>query len=207
VARGDVIVIRHADDLVVGFENWAEVQRFLEEFRKRLAKLGLEAHAEKTQLIEFGRFAAQNGKQRGEGKPATFTFLGFTYLCGKRQNGAFSVWRVTAKKRMMVKLRAIKAELRRRMHESVASVGERVQQVTLGYYRYHAVPGNTERLHVQRLRRLPRLVLCRRGPLGRATWDRLTPIFERWIPELRILHPYPLDPLERFVATHPRWKP
>jgi len=206
VARGDVLVVRYADDLVVGFESRAEAQRFLEEFRERLAKFGLELHAEKTRLIEFGRFAAQDRKQRGEGKPETFTFLGFTHFCGKRQNGAFIVWRVTAKKRMVAKLRAVKAELRRRMHEPVALVGDWLQRVTLGYYRYHAVPGNIARLHVfaQRLRHLWRLVLGRRSQRGRAIWDRLTPIFERWIPEPRILHPYPL---ERFVATHPRWEP
>ncbi len=206
VARGDVIVVRYADDLVVGFESRAEAQRFLEEFRERLAKFGLELHAEKTRLIEFGRFAAQDREQRGEGKPETFTFMGFTHFCGKRRNGAFIVWRITAKKRMVAKLRAIKAELRHRMHEPVASVGEWLQRVTLGYYRYHAVPGNIDRLNIfaQRLRRLWRLTLSRRSQRGRAMWDRLTPIFQRWIPAPRVLHPYPL---ERFVATHPRWEP
>ena len=206
VARGDVIVVRYADDLVVGFESRAEAQRFLEEFRERLAKFGMELHAEKTRLIEFGRFAAQDREQRGEGKPETFTFLGFTHFCGKRRNGAFIVWRITAKKRMVAKLRAIKAELRHRMHEPVASVGEWLQRVTLGYYRYHAVPGNIDRLNIfaQRLRRLWRLTLSRRSHRGRAMWDRLTPIFQRWIPAPRVLHPYPL---ERFVATHPRWEP
>jgi RNA-directed DNA polymerase len=206
VARGDVIVVRYADDLVVGFQSRAEAERFLEEFRERLARFGLELHAEKTRLIEFGRFAAQDRKQRGAGKPETFTFLGFTHFCGKRRNGAFIVWRVTAKKRMVAKLRAIKAELRRRMHEPVASVGEWLRSVTLGYYRYHAVPGNIDRLNVfaQRLRRQWRFVLCRRSQRGRAIWDRLTPIFERWIPAPRVLHPYPL---ERFLATHPRWEP
>ena len=143
VAKGDVIVVRYADDLVVGFENRAEAERFLAEFRERLAKFGLELHAEKTRLIEFGRFAASNRKRRGEGKPETFTFLGFTHYCGKqRSNGAFIVWRETAKKRMVAKLRAIKAELRRRMHEPTASVGEWLKKVVMGYYRYHAVPGS-----------------------------------------------------------------
>jgi len=124
VARGDVIVVRYADDLVVGFENGAEAERFLEAFKERLAKFGLELNAEKTRLIEFGRFAAPNREQRGEGKPETFTFLGFTHYCGKRRcNGAFIVWRKTAKKRMVAKLRAIKAELRYRMHEPIGSVG------------------------------------------------------------------------------------
>ena len=112
VARGDVIVVRYADDLVVGFESRAEAERFLEEFRERLAKFGLELHAEKTRLIEFGRFAEQNRKRRGEGKPETFTFLGFTHYCGKRRSdGSFIVWRKTASKRMVAKLRVLKAAL------------------------------------------------------------------------------------------------
>jgi RNA-directed DNA polymerase len=124
VAQGDVIVVRYADDLVVGFESRAEAERFLEEFRERLLKFGLELHAEKTRLIEFGRFAAQSREQRGEGKPETFTFLGFTHYCGKRRkDGAFIVWRETAKKRLVAKLQAIKTELKRRRHEPVASVG------------------------------------------------------------------------------------
>jgi len=132
-----------ATHLVVGFENRAEAERFLEAFKERLAKFGLELNAEKTRLIEFGRFAAPNREQRGEGKPETFTFLGFTHYCGKRRgNGAFIVWRKTAKKRMVAKLRAIKAELRYRMHEPIASVGAWLQKVVVGYYQYHAVPGN-----------------------------------------------------------------
>src|SRR6478736_6135619 len=140
VARGDVIVVRYADDLVVGFENRAEAERFLAEFRERLAKFGLELHAEKTRLIEFGRFAASNRKRRGEGKPETFTFLGFTHYCGKRRSdGSFIVWRKTASKRMVAKLRAIKAKLIRRKHDPPAQVGEWLQKVALGYYQYHAV--------------------------------------------------------------------
>ena len=110
VAKGDVIVVRYADDLVVGFEDRMEAERFLAAFRERLAKFGLELHAEKTRLIEFGRYAAQDRQRRGEGKPDTFTFLGFTHFCGmSRNNGTFLVWRKTAKKRMVAKLRAIKA--------------------------------------------------------------------------------------------------
>jgi RNA-directed DNA polymerase len=207
VAKGDVIVVRYADDLVVGFEHRAEAERFLKEFRERLAKFGLELHPEKTRLIEFGRFAARNRKQRGEGKPETFTFLGFTHYCGKRRsNGTFIVWRETAKKRMVAKLLAIKAELRRRMHEPVASVGEWLQKVALGYYQYHAVPGNLDHLRVfmHRLRRLWRMVLLRRSQRNRASWDRLNPILDRWIPVPRVLHPYPTT---RFDATHPRREP
>ena len=180
--------------------------QFLKAFQERLAKFGLELNMEKTRLIEFGRFAAQDRKRRGEGKPETFTFLGFTHDCGQRRNGAFIVWRVTAKKRMVAKLRQIKAELRYRMHDPVASVGEWLKRVTLGYYNYYAVPGNIDRLNIfaQRLRRLWRLILSRRSQRGRAAWDRMTPIFQRWIPAPRVLHPYPF---ERFVATHPRWEP
>src|ERR1700726_917061 len=122
VAQGDVIVVRYADDLVVGFERRAEAERFLEEFRERLAKFGLELNAEKTRLIEFGRFATQNRARRGEGKPETFTFLGFTHYCGKRRkDGAFIVWRETAKKRLVAKLQVVKMELKRRRHEPIAS--------------------------------------------------------------------------------------
>src|SRR5207245_2924701 len=128
VAKGDIIVVRYADDLVVGFESRAEAERFLNEFRERLAKFGLELHSEKTRLIEFGRFAALNRKQRGEGKLETFTFLGFTHYCGKRQNGAFTVWRETAKKPMV-----------HRRHEPLPSVGAWLRKVISGYYQYHAV--------------------------------------------------------------------
>src|SRR4029453_10416317 len=139
VARGDVIVVRYADDLVVGFESRAEAERFLEEFRERLAKFGLELHAEKTRLVEFGGFSKKNRKQSGKGKPKTFPFLGFTHYCGKRRkDGTFIVRRKTMRKRMVAKLRFIQAELRYRMHEPIASIGEWVQKVVSGYYRYHA---------------------------------------------------------------------
>ncbi len=206
-AKGDVIVVRYADDLVVGFQSRAEAERFLEEFRARLAKFGLELHADKTRLIEFGRFAAQNRKQRGKGKPETFTFLGFTHYCGRRRStGSFIVWRQTAKKRMTAKLLAIKTELRCRMHQPSSQVGEWVQKVVRGYFQYHAIPGNSRQLEVfvHRLRRLWRRVLFQRSQNGRKSWQRLSPLFNRWIPEPRVLHPYPE---QRFAATHPRWEP
>jgi RNA-directed DNA polymerase len=206
-AGGEVIIVRYADDLVVGFESRAEAERFGKAFQERLAKFGLELNAEKTRLIEFGRFAAQDRKQRGEGKPETFTFLGFTHYCGKRRgNGAFIVWRKTAKKRMVAKLRAIKAELRNRRHEPVASTGAWLQKVVLGYSQYHAVPGNLDSMRIfrQRLARLWRTALSRRSQRGTLRWDQFTKIFNHWIPLPRVLHPYPL---ERFRATHPRWKP
>ena len=135
VAQGDVIVVRYADDFVVGFQHRAEAERFWAELQERLAKFGLELHAEKTRLIEFGRFAAQNRKQRGKGKPETFTFLGFTHYCGTRKsNGTFIVWRKTAKKRMVAKLHQLKAVLRRWMHAPTAQVGAWLKKVVLGYY-------------------------------------------------------------------------
>ena len=206
VATGDVIVVRYADDLVVGFEHRTEAEQFLKAFRDRLAKFGLELHPEKTRLIEFGRFAARNREKHGEEKPETFTFLGFTHYCGKRRsNGAFIVWRKTAKKRMVAKLQAIKAELRRRMHEPVAAVGAWLRKVVNGYYLYHAVPGNIDRLSVfgQRLRRMWWLILRRRSQ-RRRSWLRVLRLFQRWIPAPRVLHPYPTA---RFLATHPRWEP
>ena len=191
VAQGDMIVVRYADDLVVGFQHRAEAERFLGEFGERLAKFGVEIHAGKTRLIEFGRSAERNRKQRGEGKPETFTFLGFTHYCGRNSNGTFVVWRRTAGKRMRAKLAAIKAELRRKMHEPVGVVGKWLKRVVEGYYRYHAVPGNIVVLGQfrERLCELWRQVLCRRSQRRRPGWDRLRPLFERWIPRPRILHP------------------
>ena len=147
VAKGDVIVVRYADDLVVGFQHRTDAERFLREFQDRLAKFGLELHSDKTRLIEFGRFAVRNRKQRGEGKPETFTFLGFTHFCGQLTTGTFTVWRVTAQKRMVAKLKAIKAELQRRKHHRTSEVGAWLRQVVLGYYQYHAVPGNSTQRH------------------------------------------------------------
>ena len=204
VAVGEVIVVRYADDLVVGFESRTEAERFLGEFRERLAKFGLELHGEKTRLIEFGKHAERVRKRRGEGKPETFTFLGFTHYCGKRRsNGSFIVWRKTASKRMVAKLRTIKAELTRRMHEPVAQVGEWLTKVVQGYYQYHAVPGNLNQLSAfrHRLCRLWRRVLNRRSQRGERPWQRLAALLERWIPFPRVLHPYPQA---RFAARHPR---
>jgi group II intron reverse transcriptase/maturase len=204
IATGDVIVVRYADDLVVGFQHWTDAARFLREFGERLAKFGLELHADKTRLIEFGRFAAQNRKRRGEGKPETFTFLGFTHFCGQlMRSGAFIVWRITAKKRMVAKLKAIKAELQRRKHDRTSEVGAWLRKVVLGYYQYHAVPGNSSQLRIfwRRLSRVWRNVLIRRSQRAQVRWERLFPILIRWIPLPRVLHPYPDA---RFAATHSR---
>jgi len=204
VAKGDVIVVRYADDLVVGFQYRADAERFLQAFRERLEKFGLELHTDKTRLIEFGRFAARNRKQRGEGKPETFTFLGFTHFCGQRnRDGAFIVWRITAKKRMVAKLKVIKAELQRRKHHRTTEVGAWLRKVVLGYYQYHAVPGNSTQLRIfqRRVCWLWRSILVRRSQRAQVRWDRLTPVFNRWIPQPHTLHPYPDA---RFAATHPQ---
>src|SRR5580692_3437132 len=203
VASGDVIVVRYADDLVMGFQHRTDAERFLKEFRERLAKFGLELHPDKTRLIEFGRFAARDRKLRGERKPETFTFLGFTHYCGQRhKSGTFTVGRITAKKRMVAKLKAIKAELQRRRHDRMAQVGGWLQKVVLGYYQYHAVPGNTTQLRIFKLRvcRLWQSVLVRRSQRAEMRWERFTPVLNRWIPPPRVLHPYPDA---RFYATHP----
>src|SRR5258707_3528624 len=168
-----------------------------------VAKFGLELHPDKTRLIEFGRFAARDRKQRGEGKPETFTFLGFTHYCGQRhKSGTFTAWRITAKKRMVAKLKAFKVELQRRMHDRMANVGAWLRKVVLGYYQYHAVPGNTTQLRIFKLRvcRLWQSVLVRRSQRAQMRWERLTPVLNRWIPPPRVLHPYPDA---RFYATHP----
>jgi group II intron reverse transcriptase/maturase len=201
--KGDVIIVRYADDLVMGFQQRADAVRFLEEFKERLAKFGLELNPDKTRLIEFGRYAARNRKQCGEGKPETFNFLGLTHFCGKRhKTETFTVWRITAKKRMAAKLKAIKAELQRRKHDRTSQVGVWLRSVVNGYYQYHAVPGNIDQLRIfrNRVNRLWRNVLVRRSQRARKKWERFTPILERWIPPPRVLHPYPDA---RFYATHP----
>jgi RNA-directed DNA polymerase len=202
--EGAGVKLPRATRLVVGFQHRTDAERFLGEFRDRLAKFGLEVSAEKTRLIRFGRFAALNRKERGQGKPETFTFLGFTHYCGtRRSDGSFIVWRKTAKQRMVAKLRAITTELRRRMHEPIPLVGAWVQKVVTGYYQYHAIPGNLDRLSVfrHRLRRLWARLLGRRSQRGWSPWQRLGPLLDRWLPPPRVLHPYPE---QRFAARHPR---
>jgi group II intron reverse transcriptase/maturase len=204
VAHGDVIVVRYADDVVLGFELKEEAERFLRELRERLAKFGLELHPEKTQLIEFGRYAAQNRESRGQGKPETFDFLGFTHRCGKNgKTGYFVVQRNTVKKRMRAKLQALKEELRKRMHEPIAETGEWLRTVVRGYFQYYAVPGNIDNLSTfrERLSRLWRHVLRRRSQRKPPNWDKLDRLFDRWLPRPRIVHPFPHA---RFDAIHPR---
>ena len=203
MAKGDAIVVRYADDLVLGFQLKADATRFLQESKERLAQFTLELHPEKTRLIEFGRYAASDRKLRGERKPETFNFLGFTHYCGRRhKTDTYTVGRLTAKTRMAAKLKSIKTELRRRMHARPSDVGAWLRKVVNGYYQYHAVPGNIRQLRTfrRRVNRLWRSVLARRSQRARKRWEQLVPVFERWIPYPRVLHPYPDA---RFYATHP----
>ena len=202
-ASGDLIVVRYADDFVIGFQHRKEAERFLEQLRERLQGFGLELHPEKTRLIQFGRFANQDRQRHGEGKPETFNFLGFTHICGTiHKTGRFTVMRKTIGKRMAAKLKSIKADLRRRMHEPIKDTGEWLRSKVQGYFNYHAVPGNFPRLRSFRhdVIRSWWQAVRRRGqrPLKRAAFER---IVAQYIPAAKILHLYPM---ERFDAIHPR---
>lgn len=205
-ATGDMIIVRYADDFIVGFQHEADARRFLDEMRKRVEEFALSLHPEKTRLIEFGRYAANNRKRRGLGKPETFDFLGFTFICGKSRRGKFLVKRKTRGDRMQAKLQAIKQELRRRMHQSILAQGKWLQQVVRGYFNYHAVPTNRRALAAFRdevIRRW-RWTLRRRSQKDVLTWARAKAIAEAWLPKPDILHPWPR---QRFAVTHPRWEP
>ena len=205
-AAGDMIVVRYADDTIVGFEHEADSRRFLEAMRERLAAFALELHPEKTRLIEFGRNAAQNRARRGLGKPETFNFLGFTFISGQSRRGKFLVKRKSRRDRLRTKLQEIKGELQRRMHEPIPEQGKWLRQVITGYFNYHAVPTNIEALRDFRdaAVRLWRRSLARRSQLDGGSWSRMTKLAGNWLPAPRILHPWPS---ERFAVTHPRWEP
>jgi RNA-directed DNA polymerase len=193
-ARGDVIVVRYADDFIVGFQHRADAERFLAELRERFAKFSLELHPEKTRLLEFGLYAAENRRRAGQGKPETFDFLGFTHICGKKRNGRFTVVRQTIRKRLQAKLSAVKAELRRRLHVSIPEVGRWLRSVVEGHLRYYGVPMNGPALHTFcfQVGRLWYRTLRRRSQTARITWGRMRRLVGRWLPPARITHPYPL---------------
>jgi group II intron reverse transcriptase/maturase len=192
-AQGDVVVVRFADDFVVGFEHRAEAERFLSELRERFAQFGLELHPNKTRLIEFGRYADRNRRGRGDGKPETFDFLGFTHACGKTRKGKFTVLRQTMRKRWQAKLREVRDQLRRRMHDPIPEQGAYLRSVLLGHFRYYGVPRNGPSLVAFRseLPRLWRRTLMRRSQTGFISWTRMQRYIHRWLPTPRICHPYP----------------
>jgi RNA-directed DNA polymerase len=205
-AHGNVIFVRYADDIVCGFEHEADAQRFRAELRQRMEKFALSLHPDKTRLIEFGRFAATNRARRGLGKPETFNFLGFTHIGGRSRRGLFQLKRKSRRDRMRAKLRAIKEELRRRMHEPIPQQGQWLRQVVRGYFAYHAVPTNVASLSAFRnhVVDLWRRTLKRRSQKDHTTWDRLARLAADFLPAPRILHPWPDA---RFAVTHPRWEP
>jgi RNA-directed DNA polymerase len=192
-AHGDVIAVRFADDIVVGFEHWDDAERFQTDLRARLAEFSLALNAEKTRLIEFGRHAARDRKARGLGKPETFTFLGFTHICTKTRNGRFQVGRITEKKRMRRKLSEVKIELKRRMHLPIPKQGRWLASILRGHCNYYAVPENSKALNAFRYRiiRYWLTALRHRSQRTKMTWERMQRHAERWLPKVRILHPWP----------------
>jgi RNA-directed DNA polymerase len=205
-ATGDMIIVRYADDFIIGFQHENDAQRFLDEMRERLGEFALSLHPEKTRLIEFGRFAAERRNRCGLGKPETFNFLGFTFICGKTRSGKFQIKRKTRADRMRAKLKMIKEEMWRRMHQPIPEQGKWLARVVRGYFNFHAVPTNGQALGVFRhhVTDLWRRTLRRRSQKDRMTWERMTQLVGDWLPKPIILHPWPSD---RFAVTHPRWEP
>jgi RNA-directed DNA polymerase len=194
-AHGDVIVVRFADDFVVGLERREDGKRLLSELGERLGQFGLELHSEKTRLIEFGRYAEQQRRKRGDGKPDTFNFLGFTHSCGKTRKGKFVVLRQTMRRRWQAKLKQIKEELRQRMHESIPEMGRYLRSVVAGHMRYYAVPMNVVSVSDFRLAVswIWWRVLKRRSQRTHLPWTRMKRHVARWLPQIRICHPYPWE--------------
>ena len=205
-AAGDMTFVRYADDFIVGFQHESDARRFLDGMRERLGKFALALHPEKTRLIEFGRFAAERRRRRGLGKPETFNFLGFTFICGKTRAGKFQLQRKTRQDRMRAKLKMIKEEMWRRMHQRIPDQGKWLGRVVRGYFNYHAVPTNARALAAFRhhVTDIWRRTLRRRSQKDRITWARMTKLADAWLPKPTILHPWPSV---RFAVRHPRWKP
>ncbi len=199
-ARGDVIAVRYADDWVAGFQFRDDAERFQRAVAERLGQFGLKLHPEKTRLIEFGRFARDNRRRKGQGKPQTFDFLGFTHCCGKTRKGHFMVLRLTSAKRLRAKLQAVKLELRRRMHHPIPEQGQYLRAVVAGHGRYFGVPNNGARLRQfgHQVERLWHRTLCRRSQTHHLPWRRMHRLTARWIPRLHICHPYPN---QRLIVT------
>jgi len=198
-AHGDVIIVRYADDYIVGFQYQHDARQFLADLRGRLAKFGLGLAPEKTRLIRFGRFAAQQHQQLGLGKPETFDFLGFKHCCSKTKNGRFMLKRITIAKRMQAKLREVKEELKRRRHHPIPEQGRWLGSVVRGHCAYYAVPGNSDSIiafHKQVTRHWYRS-LRRRSQRSRLDWTRMSRIAALYLPPPRRMHPFPN---ERFDA-------
>jgi group II intron reverse transcriptase/maturase len=202
-ATGNVIVVRYADDIVAGFEHEADARRFWDAMRQRFEQFALELHGEKTRLLEFGRHAAVRRQRKGLGKPETFTFLGFTLICGKSRRGAFLLHRKTRGDRMRARLREIKEQLRSRMHDAIPEQGRWLKAVVTGFFAYHAVPTNSRALGAFRyhVTKLWLSTLRRRSQKDRMTWERMAKIAAHWLPAPRVLHPWPN---QRFAVKHPR---
>ena len=193
-ARGDMILVRFADDWLAGFERHGDAARFLADLHERLAKFGLELHPDKTRLIEFGRFAARNRARRGiKLRPETFEFLGFTHQCATDRRGRFKLRRVTSKKRLRRKLQAVKTELRYRRHDPIPEQGRWLKSVLAGHYRYYGVPDNINALQAFRdqVQRHWHRTLRRRSQRSAVTLERMHRIADRWLPRAQILHPWP----------------
>ena len=199
-ARSEVIIVRYADDFIVGFQYRDDAERFQRELEQRLLEFNLEVHPDKTRRMEFGRFAAKNRQQRGEGKPETFDFLGFTHICAKNRRGRFQVRRKTSRKRQAKKLKAVKTELMRRRHASIPEQGRWLRAVVRGYCNYHAVPNNFAALatFLREVKKAWLKALRRRSQRHRMTWKRMERYAARWLPTPRIRHPWPG---ERLVVT------
>jgi RNA-directed DNA polymerase len=204
-ANGEVIIVRYADDFVMGFQYRSSAERFLQEMKKRFAAFGLEIHSEKTRLIEFGRFAEANRANRGEGKAETFDFLGFTHICSRTwKNNRFTIHRRTIAKRLRAKLKEVRKELIHRRHEPVPVLGKWLRSVVQGHLNYFAVPGNIKALDVFRteINKAWLFALRRRSHKARnLTWDRMKCLIKTWIPAAKIKHPYPH---QRLCVNYPR---
>jgi RNA-directed DNA polymerase len=203
-ARGSVIIVRYADDFVMGFQDRSDAERCLRDLRRRFEQFGLQLHPDKTRMIEFGRYAAERRAKRGQGRPETFDFLGFTHVCGTTRKGAFTIKRQSISKRLRAKLQEIKMQMTARMHALVTNVGKWLRSVVQGWFNYHAVPGNGASLDAFRtqVQRYWLHVLRRRSQKGRKwTWARMRRLSKRWLPKVQILHPYPN---QRLIVTHPR---
>jgi RNA-directed DNA polymerase len=205
-SQGELIIVRYADDIVCGFEYEHEAKQFMEELRERLKQFALSLNPDKTRLIEFGRHAARRRARRGLGKPETFNFLGFTHICGQSRRGHFLLKRKTRRDRMRTTLQALKSELRQCMHQPLHEQGTWLGQVVRGYFAYHAIPTNADRLGAFRhdVVALWRRALRRRSQNDGTTWSRIERLSAEFIPMPRILHPWP-D--RRFLVKHPRWEP